>query len=73
MEEFERKRRGILTRGMVQTSQQHVSPIVKGVVWGLGARGLKMVAAFWAGIPVEVTQEAAVDPRCRRVAIGTPL
>ena len=33
---------------------------------------LRMVAAFWAGIPVEVTEEASVDPRCRRAAIETP-
>jgi len=30
-----------------------------------------MVAAFWAGIPVEVTQEAGIFPRCRRAAIRT--
>ena len=29
-------------------------------------------AAFWAGIPVEVTQEAGVVPRYRRAKIGTP-
>ena len=34
---------------MVQPSQQHVSPCVKGVKWGLGTRDLRMVAAFWAG------------------------
>ena len=39
--------------GMVQPSQQHVSPCVKkGVEWELGTRGLRMVAAFWVGIPV---------------------
>jgi len=32
----------------------------KEVQWGLGTRGLRMVAAFWAGISVEVTQEAGV-------------
>ena len=53
-------------------SQQHVAPCVKGVKWGLGTRGLRMVAAFMAGIPVEVIQEADVVPRCRRAAIGTP-
>ena len=31
-----------------------------------------MVAAFWVGIPVEVTQEAGVIPRCRRAVVGTP-
>ena len=45
---------------------------VKRVGWGLGMRGLSMVAAFWAGIPVEVTQEADVVLRCRRAVIGTP-
>ena len=55
MEEFERRRRGRLTTGgMVQSSQQHVAPCVKVVEWGLGRRGLGMLAAFWAGIPVEV-------------------
>ena len=39
----------------------------------MGRRGLAMVAAFWVGIPVKVTQEAGVVPRCRRAAIGTPL
>ena len=37
-----------------------------------GTTGLGMTAAFWAGIPVEVTQEADVFPRCRRAAIGKP-
>ena len=46
--------------GMVQPSQQYVAPYVKGVEWGLGTRGLRIVAAFWTGIPVEVTQEAGV-------------
>ena len=31
---------------MVQPSQQYVAPCVKGVEWGLGTRGLRMVAAF---------------------------
>ena len=52
--------------GMKQSSQQHVAPCVKGVEWGLGTRGLRMVAPFCAGIPVEVTKEADVVPRCRR-------
>ena len=30
-----------------------------------------MLAAFWAAIPVEVTQEAGIFPRCRRAAIRT--
>jgi len=57
--------------GMVQPGQQRVAPCVKVVEWGLGTRGLRKVAAFWAGIPVEVKQEAGVVPRCRRAAIGT--
>ena len=32
--------------------QQYVSPCVKLFKWGLGTRGLRMLAAFWAGIPV---------------------
>ena len=32
--------------GMVQLSQQHVTPCVKGVDWGFGTRGLRMMAAF---------------------------
>ena len=56
---------------MVQPSQQHVAPCVKGVEWVLGTRGLRMMAAFLAEIPIEVTQEAGVVPCCRRAAIGT--
>ena len=41
-------------------SQQLVAPCVKGVEWGLGTRGLRMVAAFWIGILVDVTQEVGV-------------
>ena len=44
----------------------------KRVEWGLGTRGLRMVVAIWAGIPVEVTQETDVLPRYTRAAIGTP-
>ena len=33
--------------GMVQPSQQHVASCVKMVEWGLGTRGLIIVAAFW--------------------------
>ena len=57
---------------MGQSSQQHVARCVEGVEWGLGTRDLRMVAAFWAGIPVEVIQEAGVVLRYRRAAIGTP-
>ena len=57
---------------MLQPSKQRVAPFVKGVELGLDTRGLRMVAAFWAGIPVEVTQVAGVVSRCRRAAIGTP-
>ena len=59
-------------RGMVQSSQQHGAPCVKGVEWELGSRGLRMLALFWASIPVEVAQQAGVVPRCRQVAIGIP-
>ena len=38
----------------------------------LGFRGLKILVALWAGIPVGVTQEAGVVPHCWRAAIGTP-
>ena len=41
----------------MQPSQQHVAPCLKGVEWELGTSGLKMVAAFSAGIPVEVTRK----------------
>ena len=64
---------------MVQPSQQYVAPCVKGVEWRLGLRGVRMVAAFWAGISVssakivEVTQDAGVVPCRRRATIGTPL
>ena len=60
MDEFEGRRRRILTTGKVQPSQQHVAQYVKVVDWGLSTRGLGMLEAFWAGIPVEVTQEACV-------------
>ena len=43
-------------RGMVQSSQPYVAPCVNGVECGLGMRGLRMVAAFWGGILVELTQ-----------------
>jgi len=38
--------------GMVQLSQQHVAPCVKWVEWGLGTRGLRIMAAFQADIRV---------------------
>ena len=41
--------------GMVQSSQQHVAPYVRVVEWEFGTKGLRMLAAFWAGIPVEDT------------------
>ena len=56
---------------MVQPSQQHAAPRVKVAEWGLGTRGLGMLASFWAGIPVEVTQEAGVVTRLWTLAIGT--
>ena len=64
MEKFE-GRRGILTTGewCNKHSQQYVAPCVKVLEWGLGTGGLRMLAAFWAGIPTEVTQEAGVVPR----------
>ena len=40
----------------MQPSQQHVAPCVKVVEWEFGTRGLRLLAAFWAGIPVKVTQ-----------------
>jgi len=40
----------------------HIAPCVKVVEWGLGTRRLRILAAFWAGILVEVTQEASVVP-----------
>ena len=64
MGEFEGKR-----RGMVQPSQQHVAPCVKGVEWGLDTRGFRIVIVVWAGIPVEVTEEIGVVSHCRRAAI----
>ena len=59
-------------RAMLQPSQQHVAPCVRRVEWGLGTRGLRIVAPFWAGVPVEITLETGVVPSCRRTAIGTP-
>ena len=39
---------------IVQPSHQHVAPCVEEVDWGLDTRGLRIVAAFWAGIPVSI-------------------
>ena len=41
--------------GMMQPNQKHVAPRVKLVMWGFDTRGLGMLAAFWAGILLEVT------------------
>ena len=49
--------------GMVQPSPPQVAPCVKMVEWGFGTRNLRMLAAFWAGIPVEDTQDAGIFPR----------
>ena len=59
---------GAVYRGMMQTSQQHVAPCVTGVEWGLGTRGLRMVAD---NTQSRVKQETGVVPRRRRAAIGT--
>ena len=56
-------------RGMVPPSQQHVAPCAKDFEWGLETKGLRIVAAFWAGITV--TQEAGVVPRHIRATIRT--
>ena len=72
MEEFEAGGGECSMLGIVLPSQQHVAPSIKGVEWGLGTRGLRIVVAFWASIPVEVTQEADVVSRCRHAAIDTP-
>ena len=56
---------------MVQPSQQDVATFVKGVEWELGTRGLRIVSAFWPSVPVEVTNEDGLVPRCRLAAIGT--
>ena len=58
--------------GMVQPSQQLLSPCVKVVEYGLGTRGSRMVASFWDGIPLKITQEAGVVSRYRLTAIGIP-
>ena len=48
--------------GMIEPSQQRVAPCVKEVAWGFCTRDLRMLAAFWAGIPVDNTQDAGVVP-----------
>ena len=42
----------------MQPNQQRVAPCVKGVEWGRDTRGLGMLVAFRAGMPVEVSQGA---------------
>ena len=46
MEEFERRRRRGMLTGYGATQS---APCVKVVEWGLGTRGLGMLAAFWVG------------------------
>ena len=70
MEEFEGKKRGLMTTG--KWCKMYMCTCVKRVEWGFGTRGLRIVAALWAGIPVGVTPEAGVVLRCRGAAIGTP-
>ena len=41
--------------GKVQPSRQPVAPCVKVVEWEFGTKGLRMLAAFWAGIPIKDT------------------
>ena len=41
----------------------HVAPCVKVVDWGFGTIGLRILAAFFAGIPVEDTQDSGIVPR----------
>ena len=49
-----------------------VGGVEEGVEWRFGTSGLRMLAVIWAGIPVEVTQQADVVQRCRRAAIRIP-
>ena len=46
--------------GILTTRKMSIpfTPCVKEVEWGSGWKDLRMLAAFWGGIPVEVTQEA---------------
>ena len=48
--------------GMMKSSQQHVASCIQVVEWGFDSRGLRMLAAFSAGIPVEDTQDAGLVP-----------
>ena len=61
MEEFEGRGREMLTTGewCKPVSNMNVAPCVKEVEWAWSTRGLRIMAAFWIGIPVEVTQEPA--------------
>ena len=45
--------------GMMPPSQQHVAPCVKWIEWGLGTRGLGMVAAFWPASRVRLHRRPA--------------
>jgi len=47
--------------GMAQPSQQHVAPSVKRVEWGLGTRGLRIVAAFWSILDRRMAWSHAVE------------
>ena len=73
-----RRRRGILTTGewsaIVSQLQSAICCTMckRGFEWGLGTRGLRMVAAFWPGIPVEVTQEIDVEPAVDAIPSGDP-
>ena len=46
------KREGVVWRNLWRGI--HIASCVKVVEWRLGTRGLGMLAAFWAGIPVEL-------------------
>ena len=49
MEEFVGEEEGNADyREMVQSSQQHIAPCVKGVEWGLKTRGLRLVSYSFA-------------------------
>ena len=48
MEEIEGRRRGMLATGEWCNP---VSKMLHHVKWAFGTRGLRIVAAFWAGIP----------------------
>ena len=49
--------------GMLQPSQQPVALCVKVFDWKFGTKGLGILAAVWADILVEDTQETGVVPR----------